>query len=235
MQGYSRVNGSIRGKVEKGGLFAALSSLRRLHNYCGSTFFSQKLLAGRVQLDQKIGGVDAVHKLVIPQFNIAVARVTGSKGKIFLRVQAGTDGIFQHTVLGKAGQIAVGAQILPQLLNLDTVGVLPQHVVQLHQQQSRCPFGDESLALLHFAGSLCYDAVGAAGNAAGVPLDGFHIHKTIDLRGQQPAVGLLDAGLYGIIAAVKVCVHLFVLGGIEIQRFLVILNGAPCRRESIAS
>lgn len=120
MQGYSGVNGSIRGKVEKGGLFAALSSLRRLHNYCGSTFFSQKLLAGRVQLDQKVGGVDAVHKLVIPQFNIAVARVTGRKGKIFLRVQAGTDGIFQHAELGKARQVAVSAEVLPQLLDLDS-------------------------------------------------------------------------------------------------------------------
>ena len=82
--------------------------------------------------------------------------------------------------------------------------------------------------MLHFAGSLCHDAVRATGNAAGVPLDGFHIHKTIDLRGQQPAIGLLDAGLYGIVAAVKIGVHLFVLGGVKVQRFLVILNGTPC-------
>ena len=198
--------------------------MRRLHNYCGSTFFSQKLLAGRVQLDQKVGGVDAVHKLVIPQFNIAVARVTGRKGKIFLRVQAGTDGIFQHAELCKARQVAISAEVLPQLLDLDMVSILPQHFVQFHLQQGRCPLGDERFALLHLAGGTGHDAVRSSGNAGSIPQDGFHIYKAVDLRGEQPAVGFPDAGFHGIVAAVEVGIHFPVLGDIKVQSFLVVLN-----------
>ena len=85
-----------------------------------------------------------------------------------------------------------------------------------------------------FAGSLCYDAVGAAGNAAGVPLDGFISTKqSISGSAASSRVSLMRAST--IIAAVKVCVHLsFVLGGIRDSMFPCHPEWAPCAESRTA-